>query len=208
MHARIWAPPRFFLVETPGALAVDLGCVYSLAVAPDGTGLLRVESGQVELVEGTRRALVLAGNAATLRPGRGPGLPYPVAAAVSFRAALARWEALDASADRAPAFGTPVDDATRLGVLDSLLASSTRATTITLWHLLPRVTGEARARAVDRLTELAPPPRGVHRREVLRLDADALTRWREALEPSWTTESVPFWKRAWRRVWATYLTAF
>src|SRR5205807_7055090 len=29
LHARIWAPPRFFVVETRTATAVDLGCVYS-----------------------------------------------------------------------------------------------------------------------------------------------------------------------------------
>ena len=51
MHARIWAPPRFFLVETPGALAIDLGCVYSLTVAPDGSGLLRVEIGRASCRE-------------------------------------------------------------------------------------------------------------------------------------------------------------
>src|SRR5206468_9144106 len=30
LHARIWAPPRLFFVETPSATAVDLGCAYTL----------------------------------------------------------------------------------------------------------------------------------------------------------------------------------
>jgi hypothetical protein len=196
MHARIWAPPRFFLVETPSALAIDLGCVYSLTVARDGSGLLRVESGQVELVEGVRRALVPAGNAATLRPGRGPGLPFPVAGPAEFRAALAAYEAAEAgaAADRAVA-------------LDALLAASDRATTITLWHLLWRVAPAERGRVQARLAELAPPPTGVDAAAVRRLDARALARWRDALEPSWTTETVPAWKRVWRRLWTSFVTA-
>lgn len=195
MHARIWAPPRFFLVETPSALAVDLGCVYSLVVQPDGTGFLRVESGQVELVEGTRRALVLAGNEATLHPGRGPGLPYPVDAPATFRRALAEWEATEGAGLAS----------TRAEALDALLAASTPRTTVTLWHLLRRVDAPARARVYVRLATLAPPPDGVGPAAVLRLEPRALDAWRDALEPTWTTESVSAWKRVWRRVWSAYL---
>ena len=189
MHARIWAPPRFFLVETPSALAIDLGCVYSLRVAADGSGLLRVESGQVELVEGTRRALVLAGNAASLRPGRGPGLPYPVDASPAFLAALTAYEqdANDSS-------------------LDSLLAIADRRTTITLWHLLSRVDRSDRERVLSRLSVVAPLPVGVTTGAVLRLERRALERWKDGLEASWTTESVPRWKRAWRRTWTFIMT--
>jgi len=31
IHAFIWAPPGGFMVDTPSALAVDLGCRYTLA---------------------------------------------------------------------------------------------------------------------------------------------------------------------------------
>src|SRR5262245_10108410 len=30
MSARIWAPPKLFFVDTPSAVAVDLGCAYTL----------------------------------------------------------------------------------------------------------------------------------------------------------------------------------
>jgi hypothetical protein len=196
LHARIWAPPRFFLVETPSALAVDLGCVYALSVAADGSGLLRVESGQVELVAGARRALVPAGNAATLRPGRGPGLPFPTAGPPELRAAVAAYEAAEGGG------GVGAD-----APLDALLDASGREATITLWHLLPRVGPGERGRVHARLAALAPPPAGVTADAVLRLDARALARWRDALEPSWTTETVPAWKRAWRRLWTAFVAA-
>ena len=32
MSARIWAPPRLFYVNTPSAVAEDLGCAYTLEV--------------------------------------------------------------------------------------------------------------------------------------------------------------------------------
>lgn len=31
MSARIWAPPRLFFVDTPSAVAADLGCAYTLS---------------------------------------------------------------------------------------------------------------------------------------------------------------------------------
>jgi hypothetical protein len=185
LHARIWAPPRFFLVETPSALAIDLGCIYTLALDERGAGLLRVESGEVELVEGTRRSVVLAGNEATLTPGTGPGLPYPVRAAPAFRRTVAEYEARE--------------DAATLG---ALLAASNSGTTITLWHLLQRVPAAERPRVYARLTQLARAPGGVTAQSALALEPRALHRWRRALERSWTTESVPFWKRAWRRTWS------
>ena len=32
IRAQIWAPPRYFFVNTPSAVAVDLGCAYTLDV--------------------------------------------------------------------------------------------------------------------------------------------------------------------------------
>jgi hypothetical protein len=185
LHARIWAPPRFFLVETPSALAIDLGCIYSLTLDERGAGLLRVESGEVELVEGNRRSVVLAGNEATLTPGTGPGLPYPVRAGPAFRQALRRYEANENGR-----------------TLHELLAASDSGTTITLWHLLQRVAPGDRLRVYTRLTQLASAPEGVSAQAALALERGAMQRWRRSLERSWTTETVPFWKRAWRRTWS------
>ena len=61
ISARIVAPPRALEVQTPSALAVDLGCSYTLAVDEAGASLLRVASGWVELRSGDRKSLVPAG---------------------------------------------------------------------------------------------------------------------------------------------------
>jgi hypothetical protein len=47
MHARIWAPPNKFFVETPSTLAIDLGCAYTLTVDDEGAGLVSVLVGWV-----------------------------------------------------------------------------------------------------------------------------------------------------------------
>ena len=183
MHAVIDAPPRYFLVETPAALAVDLGCVYMITVDERGNGLLAVEEGEVELDAGAVRAAVLAGNSAAIHAGQGPGLPFPTRATAALRRAVA---AYDAAPDR-PA------------TLDSLLAATDARATITLWHLLQRATPDARARVYERLAALAPPPATVTRDRVLRGESGALQRWRTALEPSWIIEP-PLWRR-----WQTML---
>jgi hypothetical protein len=187
IDARVWAPPRFFLVETPAAMAVDLGCVYSLEVDSRGSGTLLVRSGQVELHGVGRRSLVVAGTAAQMRSGVGPGTPYAATESPAFRDAL-----------------TVIDfgGAGRSEALDRVLADATARSTITLWHLLARVDARARERIYDRLAALSPPPTGVTRAAVLSLDEAALDRWRGTLEPSWSTERVHLWKRAWRTVWS------
>ena len=188
LHARVWAPPRFFLVETPAATAVDLGCVYSLRVDDAGAGMITVVSGQVELARAARTSLVVAGTAATMRPGFGPGTPFSLGESDAFRVAL---DALD--------YG---QGAERDQALDRVLTESDAGSTITLWHLLPRVPHAERVRVYERLARLSPPPRGVTAEGVLALDPGMLQRWRNALEPTWSDERVFLWKKAWRALWS------
>jgi hypothetical protein len=191
MHARIWAPPRFFLVQTASALAVDLGCVYTLTVDSAGYGELSVQSGQVELVEGTRRAFVPAGNVVSFRPDLGPGLPSPERSPPAFREAVLQLER---------DLGNAADVA-------RVLDRSTVDETITLWHLLQRVEPSQRGTVLDRLIMLAgATPEGVTRGSAMALEARALTAWRELLDDRWSTETVAWWKRAWRRAWTFLLT--
>jgi hypothetical protein len=49
LSALILAPPGQFHVETPAAVAIDLGCAYRLQVKDDGESELRVSSGWVSL---------------------------------------------------------------------------------------------------------------------------------------------------------------
>jgi len=153
LEALVYAPPRLFVVETPSATAVDLGCAYSLEVDETGRGSLSVLSGHVELA-GAFTCIVPDGAACTLRPGN-PGVPY-------FR--------------DAPAPLRDVED------LAAALAAARPRDTLTLWHLLPRVKDNDRARVCDRLAELAPLPDGVAREAILALDDDALEAWRDTFD--------------------------
>ena len=167
LHAEILAPPRLFFVETPSAVAVDLGCAYSLEVDEQGSGLLRVTRGWVGFEWAGRESMVPAGASCATHAGRGPGTPSFEDASASLRESLARLDAGDAAA---------------LGVV---LEESRPRDTLTLWHLLPRVGAEDRSRVFDRLAHLVAPPPGATREAVLRLDRAALEAWRRRLEVVW-----------------------
>lgn len=170
MSARIWAPPRLFFVDTPSAVAADLGCAYTLEVGDDGGSLLRVTSGWVALQLNDRESVVPAGAACETRPGIGPGTPYFEDAPSVFREALKKVD-FDGSSD---AVGT-------------VLAWARPRDTLTLWHLLARVHGNERVRVYHKIAEFVPPPPGVTREGVLKLDRQMLDAWKFTLESSWTT---------------------
>jgi FecR protein/Putative zinc-finger len=172
MSARIWAPPRLFFVDTPSAVAADIGCAYTLEVDDLGGSLLRVTSGWVALQLKDRESMVPAGAACQTRPGIGPGTPYFEDAAPEFRQAL---KELD--------FGN--DPATRSAQLDLLLKTSRVRDTLTLWHLLPRVEGKERVQVYERIASFVPPPPSVTREGVLQLNQEMLKKWRNHLEWDW-----------------------
>ena len=159
IDARVWAPPRFFLVETPAATAVDLGCIYSLDVDEHGNGILRVRSGQVELRGHGRDALVVAGTVAEMRRGAGPGTPYMAGENEVFRQALAVVDFGGGERDRA---------------IDEVLSLATSRSTITLWHLLSRVSGERAVTGVRSIGGARRTAEGRHAR------CGAGARWRRA----------------------------
>jgi len=175
IHARISAPPRFFFVDTPSAVAIDLGCAYTLQVDDSGAGLIRVTHGWVQFDFHGRTAFIPQGAVGATRPGVGPGTP--------------RYE------DAAPGFGEALnlldfrgfDDAGRFGALDLVLANSRSRDSLTLWHLLSRGTDVERQRVYDRLASLAPPPRGVTREAVFAGDQHALSAWWDSLRLDGTT---------------------
>jgi len=172
MSAHIWAPPRLFFVNTPSAVAADLGCAYTLEVDEQGSSLLRVTSGWVALELQNRESVVPAGAACETRPTLGPGTPYFEDASAVFRQSLK-------TVDFDP------DAHTRSTALVSILDQARPRDTLTLWHLLARVDGEDRARVYDRMAALAPPPSGVTREGVLALNQNMLDAWRDDLETTW-----------------------
>ena len=88
IHTYIWAPPGQFVVNTPSAVTVDLGCAYTLHVDDSGAGLLRTSLGWVGFKLNGHESFIPAGAACATRPKVGPGTPYFEDASAKFRAAL------------------------------------------------------------------------------------------------------------------------
>ncbi len=183
ISAKIWAPPRLFFIQTPSALAVDLGCAYTLEVDDSGAGILRVETGWVSFERDGRESIVPAGAVCATRSG-GPGTPYYEDASPEFRRAL---ESLDFGAGGGAA-------------LSAILTGARRRDGLTLWHLLARTRGDDRAWVYERFAELVPPPPGVTREKILRGEDRALESWR------WELEGMPLLPRngtllsLWRKI--------
>ena len=172
LHVTILAPPRYFVVDTPSAVATDLGCMYTLEVDRDGIGRLNVQSGWVAFELNGRESFVPADATCETRPSVGPGTPHYEDAPAELIASLTRFDFENG--------GTP-----QLAVV---LSHARKEDAFTLWHLLARTAGEARSRVYDRLSSLLPAPAGVTREGILRLDRDMLDLWWNALgldDASW-----------------------
>lgn len=169
LHAMISAPPRLFIVETPSAVAIDLGCSYTLEVDKLGRSILHVTSGWVALELKGRESVVPAGAVCVTQLGKGPGTPYFDDASDKFRDALAKLDFQNG--------GTRA--------LTIVLAEAREYDTLSLWHLLSRMRGPERARVYDRMAAMIPPPPGVTREGVMRLDKRMLDRWKSGLEWAW-----------------------
>jgi hypothetical protein len=184
IHATIWAPPGQFVVDTPSAVAVDLGCMYTLHVDESGSGILHTTLGWVGFHRDGRESFIPAGAACPTHAQSGPGTPYFEDASEAFRSALSR---LDSAA---------VAPADRKAALDAVLRETRARDSLTLWHLLSRVTNLERAAVYDRFAALVPPPPNVTRDAILRLDRTALDSWWNALDLG----DVSLWRR-WEQTW-------
>lgn len=180
--AVILAPPRQFVVETPSARAVDLGCAYTLQVDALGAAMVTVVAGWVSFENDGRESFIPAGARCATRPGLGPGTPYFTDASAAFKNALT---ALDLGGLAAAPDALP-----------GVLAAARREDALTLWHLLARLEGGARDGVYERLAALVPPPAGVTREGVMRGDRAMLDRWWDALGLG----EIRYW-RDWQRSW-------
>ena len=169
IHAYIWAPPTQFVVDTPSAVAVDLGCAYTLHVEPDGSGIIRTTLGWVGFHLSGRDSFIPAGAMCRTRRNVGPGTPYFEDATERLRESLA---AFDSAAG-----GSTEQDVS----LSSVLAESRPKDALTLWHLLSRTSGRNRHLVYQRLADLVPPPTGVTRDGILQLDRHMLDLYWNAL---------------------------
>jgi Putative zinc-finger len=167
--AEITAPPRLFIVDTPASAVVDLGCAYTVTVADDGAGELRMTKGWASLEWNGRESLVPAGASCRTKAGAGPGTPYFDDAAAVLKQAVHDFD----------------DGTDQSRALDVILSESRVRDTLTLWHLLSRVDTSNRTRVYERIAQFETPPAGVTRDRILALDAEALRRWREELAWTW-----------------------
>lgn len=172
MSAAILAPPRLFFVNTPSAVAADLGCAYTLEVDDHGVGKLRVTSGWVALELKDRESIVPADASCETRPDVGPGTPYFEDATPAFKDALRQLD-------------FEHDPAVKRDALNVILNEARSRDTLTLWHLLARVDDADRSRVYDAMTKYVVPPVGVTRDGVLQRDRAMLDRWKNELQYSW-----------------------
>jgi hypothetical protein len=185
INASIWAPPGEFVVNTPAAVTVDLGCAYTLHVDDSGAGLLRTTLGWVGFKSQGHESFIPAGAACATQPSIGPGTPYYEDASESFREALSRFD-----------FGSE-SSVQQSAELTTILAESRRRDALTLWHLLTRASDADRGRVYDRLAGFIPPPAGVTRQGVLQLDQSMLDTWWSSLGLG----DISLW-RTWERSWS------
>ncbi len=179
IHALIWAPPREFVVSTPSATTIDLGCQYTLHVGRDGTGTLNVEMGWVAFQWKNLESFIPAGAACITRPGRGPGTPYFLDAPAGLRMAVARF-----------------DETGDFASVRTVLASARPRDALTLWHLLSRTEGRERAEVFARFSEIVRLPPDVTSEKIVKGDAAAMDAAWNALNLGNTD-----WWREWKRRW-------
>jgi hypothetical protein len=180
IDATVTAPPRLFAVETPGGLATDLGCRYTLStetgpqwsIGPIRWGkrqttLLHVISGWVELADSQNGVVrVPAGAECLIYDGI---IAPPIFTDISRQLR----HVLDE-----PLWSDPAK-------LSPYVVTSRPKDSLTLFYLLPRVTGAAREQVWERLVALVPPPPSVSREAALRLDKKALETYQSHLIPFW-----------------------
>ncbi len=172
IRARINAPPAVFIVETPSARAVDLGCAYILTVSPSGEGELRVTDGWVSLDRGLRQSLVPAGSMASLATEGRISPPYSQTTTAAFRYALLSWWRDE-----------DVSEMDRRDATVAVLQEAKKADALSLLNLIGRASSRSeRSLIYDRLTELVPAPRGVSREAVISGDRNATEAWWPVVE--------------------------
>jgi hypothetical protein len=169
LKAKIFAPPRLFIVDTPSAVAVDLGCEYTLEVDKDGNSKLHVTSGYVALERNGRESIVPAGAFCLTRRGKGIGTPFSEDASREFQNALVNFDFQNGGS----------------AALETIFKESGFYDTLSLWHLLSRTKENDREKVFDALARYVKPPAGTTREGVLRLDKKMLDQWWKEIESIW-----------------------
>lgn len=169
LQATILAPPRLFIVDTPSAVAVDLGCAYRLEVDENGNSKLRVTSGFVSLERDGRESIVPAGGMAITKKGKGIGTPYYEDASAQFQKALFKFD-FENGANKS---------------LKTILSEAREKDALTLWHLLWRTKGTDREQVFETLNGLVKLPECCTKEGILKLDERMMGIWQREIGIAW-----------------------
>lgn len=169
LKAKIFAPPRLFIVDTPSAAAVDLGCEYTLEVDEKGDSRLHVTGGFVALENGKFSAIVPAGAIALTKKGKGIGTPFAEDSSAELQSALYQFDFADGGN----------------AALETIIKEANVYDSLTLWHLLVRVPKAEREKVFNALANFVEPPANVTVEGILRLDKKMLDAWWTEVETVW-----------------------
>jgi hypothetical protein len=172
IHARISAPPGLFVVDTPSARAIDMGCEYTLKIDRDGRGELKVSFGWVSLNGDSLQSMVPAGAMARIAPGGLLSPPYFEDATPSFRQAAADFAFL------------PPDSPQRGPVLQTLLHEARQRDAFTLLNLFSRAQESERLQVFDKLNQLVPAPPGITRETARNWQINSMNDWWPVVQQS------------------------
>ncbi|CAN5875284.1 hypothetical protein BH11MYX2_BH11MYX2_34220 [soil metagenome] len=170
ISAKVKAPPRLFVIETPTSTAVDLGCAYDLVVDSVGSHLT-VTFGAVSLEGKPYGAYVPRGVTVLSRPGRGVGVPVATDAEPAMKDAVARFDNGEHSAAQVIALHATMHDI------------------VTLWHLVSRTVGPDRAIVVGVLAKLVPIPLDYERSDMIAGNPAAIEEWRDNVMWQWQLDN-------------------
>ena len=180
MRVRVWAPPSRVVVSTPAGDVIDLGCVFTLSVVA-GTAHITVETGWVQLENGTGEVLVPAGASSTMTAGRRPLVPIYDDATEPFRQGVRVLEE-----------GLADDSAS---ALRNVRRDGRPRDVPTLLMLALRMPDSRRAVLLEFAAILAPPPR-LPASGAASLDDDAVWDWFDSLP----LPPAKAWWRNWKDV--------
>jgi hypothetical protein len=142
IHAKTTSQPGVFVIDTPKARAIDLGCEYTLTIAPGGGGVLHVIFGWVDLTHGYEQSLVPQGASASIESDGSLTVPVFDDATPAFHAAMRNHD------------------------MPEIVASARMRDAFTLLNLFRLATPDERGILYDRLNDLVPAPPSITRESV------------------------------------------
>ncbi len=157
IHAKTTSMPGVFVIDTPRARAIDLGCEYTLTIAAGGGGELHVTAGWVDLTHGYEQSLV----------------PQGASAMISTTGELT----VPLFDDATPAFRTAVRDFVRTHDVATIVSQARRHDALTLLNLFRLATPDERVILFDKLDQFVPAPPSISREAVRSWSANVTEEW-------------------------------